>query len=177
MDFKDPTFLFPPPEVFEKAERLAKRLTAAKLTVASAESLTSGLISAVLTSFPGSSKYFLAGVTTYSNEAKHDILKVPWEIIILKGAVSPECSRLMAAGARELFKSDLGVSTTGIAGPTGATPKKPTGLVYLTVTGKYETITQKFDFKGNRHDVVTAATLAALKLLKKYMERHYPDSF
>ena len=89
------------------------------------------MISHMLTSLAGSSAYFPGGVVSYSNEAKVDLLGVPRETIETKGAVSDETARAMAIGVRDRFHADLGLSVTGVAGPSGGTVEKPVGLVYL----------------------------------------------
>ena len=119
----------------EQEETLAgavgKLLTARHQTIASAESCTGGLIAKRLTDVSGSSNYFIQGFVTYSNEAKHWLLGIPMEVITAHGAVSPEVAEAMAASCRRLAGTDYAVSATGIAGPTGGTPAKPVGLVYL----------------------------------------------
>jgi PncC family amidohydrolase len=174
MEEKDASLTFPGPKLYAIAEKVAHRLTSFKLTVSSAESLTGGLVSALLTSVPGSSAFFMSGFTTYSNKAKHEILSVPWEVITLFGAVSPECANYMAYNAMKLAQTDLSISTTGIAGPTGGSDRKPVGLVFTAVAGQYEVITEKHKFQGPRHAVVLASAYSAMKLLYSYLEKHYP---
>jgi len=113
------------------ASAVAKLLIEKKQTVATAESCTGGLIAKSLTDIPGSTAYFLDGVVTYSNEAKTRLLGIPSELIAKHGAVSPEVAHVMATNCRERSGSDLAISVTGIAGPTGQTPDKPVGLVYI----------------------------------------------
>jgi PncC family amidohydrolase len=153
----------------QKVAPIAALLIREKLTIATAESLTSGLIAASLTSIAGSSAYFLAGFNTYSNESKERFLEVPEEIIARSGAVSRQCSEAMAQNARRLVGADLGLSSTGIAGPDGATATKPVGLVYLTVTGAKNTFTERNIYSGSRHEVTIASVLGALELLEKYL--------
>jgi PncC family amidohydrolase len=105
------------------------------VTLATAESCSGGGVAARVTSVAGSSIYFLGGVVAYANDAKADVLGVPRTILETRGAVSPECAAAMAEGARRLFGATLAVSTTGIAGPGGGTPRKPVGLVYLALAG------------------------------------------
>jgi PncC family amidohydrolase len=140
--------IFPGTVILAKAEALARILKNQKLTIATAESLTSGLIAASLTSVPGSSAYFLAGINAYSNDSKESFLKVSSEILSTRGAVSEECSRIMARNIQSLVGADLGVSSTGIAGPDGATPNKPVGLVYLTVVSQKKIVTERHEYKG-----------------------------
>ncbi|QEH36306.1 Putative competence-damage inducible protein [Aquisphaera giovannonii] len=100
-------------------------------TLATAESCTGGLVAQMITALVGVSPYFLGGVVSYANSAKAAFLDVPVEMLDAHGAVSPEVAEAMAAGARRRFGADLAISTTGVAGPTGGTPEKPVGLVYL----------------------------------------------
>lgn len=113
------------------AGAVATRLTTGGQTIATAESCTGGLIAKRLTDIPGSSSYFVQGLVTYANEAKHRLLGIPMELIERHGAVSAEVAEAMAASCRRLAGTDYALSATGIAGPTGATPTKPVGLVYL----------------------------------------------
>jgi nicotinamide-nucleotide amidase len=110
---------------------LAQRLRARGWRLATAESCTGGLIAAACTAVPGSSDWFDRAVVSYSNEAKVDLLGVDPALIAANGAVSEEVARAMAAGALARSRADLVLAVTGIAGPTGATPGKPVGLVWL----------------------------------------------
>ena len=143
-----------------------KALVKGKRTIAVAESCTGGLISKILTDNPGSSKYFLLGVTAYSNQAKKNTLKIPASIISERGAASKETASLMAENIRRISGADLGIGVTGIAGPTGATPGKPIGTVFIAASGKRKTICRKFIFRGSRPSIRKQAALSSLKLLK-----------
>ncbi|OQX90062.1 MAG: competence/damage-inducible protein A, partial [Candidatus Coatesbacteria bacterium 4484_99] len=101
------------------------------MTISTAESCTGGLVSNRIVSVPGASDYFLGGVVAYSNEAKSNLLGVSEKTLSTFGAVSPETAEEMALGVRKKFASNIAVSTTGIAGPTGGTAEKPVGLVYV----------------------------------------------
>lgn len=116
-----------------KLKKLAKYLTDNKLTIATAESCTGGLLSSRLTDISGSSDFVKLNFVTYANEAKENILNVPHSILEINGAVSNECAYNMAKGLREKTQSDVIICTTGIAGPTGGTKDKPVGLVYISV--------------------------------------------
>ncbi|MDR0881023.1 MAG: nicotinamide-nucleotide amidohydrolase family protein [Candidatus Adiutrix sp.] len=146
---------------------LASRLTARGLTVATAESLTGGRVAAALTSRPGSSAYFQGGVVAYANQAKIDLLGVPAEVLALKGAVSEECARAMAEGARRRLGTLLAVATTGIAGPDGGSPAKPVGLVWLATATDRDTRAVGRFFPGDRATVTRLAVRAALELLSE----------
>jgi nicotinamide-nucleotide amidase len=134
-----------------------------------AESCTGGLIGARFTSVSGSSRYFERGVVTYSNESKTELLNVPKEIIEKFGAVSEEVAILMAEGVRKLAKTDYGLSVTGIAGPTGGTPQKPVGLVFVGFAHENDSLAQKFLFGGDRNGNRERAAQAALNLLRLFL--------
>ncbi|MFB3881165.1 MAG: competence/damage-inducible protein A [Armatimonadota bacterium] len=140
-------------------------LRAGGLTLAVAESCTGGLLGHRITNVPGSSDYFLAGLTSYSNESKTRLLGVPAELIAEHGAVSRETAQAMAEGVRRAVGADVGVSTTGIAGPTGATPAKPVGLVYLARSDESGTVTEELRLRGDRLMVKERAAQSALFLL------------
>jgi nicotinamide-nucleotide amidase len=135
------------------------------ITVATAESCTGGGIAARLTSVDGSSAYFLGGIVAYSNPVKHQLLGVPAGILENPGAVSEACAAAMAEGAGEAIGSQFAVSSTGIAGPTGGTARKPVGLVYLGLAGPGGTRVEQHQFPGNRSEVVQAATRRALEMV------------
>jgi PncC family amidohydrolase len=143
----------------------------APVTVAAAESLTGGNVSARITKLAGSSAYFLGGIVAYSNEAKASLLGVSEETLATRGAVSAECAREMAEGARRAFGADVAVATTGIAGPGGATERKPVGLVYIALAGPDGVTTEEFHFPGGRATVTDASTEAALLMLLRGLER------
>ena len=153
-----------------EVERLGEALVRRGLTVAAGESATGGLLSYLLSSAPGSSRYFLGGVTAYANEAKAEVLAVPEEAFEA-GAVSEAVAAAMARGAGDLFHADIGVADTGIAGPGGATPTKPVGLFYIALSSRdgYETV-QTHHFDGDREQVRRAAADAALSLLAVYVD-------
>ncbi len=117
-------------------EELGKYLIENKLTIATAESCTGGLLSSKLTDVSGSSEYVKLNFVTYANEAKHKILGVSWDILNNFGAVSEECAEAMANGLYEATDCDIALCTTGIAGPTGGTQEKPVGLVYISMRYK-----------------------------------------
>lgn len=120
---------------------VGKLLIAQQLTIATAESCTGGLIAKSLTDLPGSSAYMKQAFVTYSNESKTELLGVPESLINERGAVCEEVARAMAEGCRERSRTDIALSATGIAGPTGGTPDKPVGLVYIGIaTAKKTTV-------------------------------------
>jgi len=132
-----------------------------------AESCTGGLLSHRLTNIPGSSNYYNCGVVSYSNQAKSELLNVSSSLIQEKGAVSSEVAKKMAEGAKKAAKADIGIGITGIAGPTGATPEKPVGLVYIAISTQDKKMCQKFIFSGDREKIKWKASQAALYLLNK----------
>ena len=147
-----------------------------KLTVATAESCTGGLVAATLSEIPGSSLVFDRGFVTYSNEAKQQMLGVTPATIDVYGAVSTECAAEMAKGALAHAQVDLAVSITGIAGPTGAVPGKPIGLVYFCAasrSGRTLTHDRKYGDVG-RPQVRRASVFQALAMLKELAEKEEP---
>jgi PncC family amidohydrolase len=160
------SFVFPPAFLYKKIETLSQKLVFDKLTIATAESITGGLVAALLTSVPGSSRYFLAGFNTYSNDSKIKLLDIPKEIIRDYGAVSNECSIQMAKNVTKIIGSEIGVSTTGIAGPDGYTLTKPVGLVYFAAYWKNKgLITWEKRFSGSRHEITLLSAETALDIL------------
>ena len=140
------------------------------VTVAAAESCTGGNVAARLTSIAGSSEYVLGSIVAYANSAKAALLGVSEETLTTRGAVSAECAREMATGARRAFGADLAVSTTGIAGPGGATRRKPIGLVYVALAAPDGVTVEEFHFPGDRARITAAATDAALLMLLHAVE-------
>jgi PncC family amidohydrolase len=141
------------------------------ITVAAAESCTGGNVAHRITSIAGSSVYFLGSIVAYANSAKMQLLGVSEEILKTKGAVSEECARAMVDGARKAFGAQIAVSTTGIAGPGGATERKPVGLVYIASAGPGGIAFREYHFDGDRQAVIDAATEAALEMLLAEVER------
>lgn len=142
-----------------------------KYTIAVAESCTGGLLAQLLTEFSGSSKYLLLGVIAYSNKAKEKILRIPPILLSKHGAVSPEVASGMAKSVRNLAGADYGIGVTGIAGPTGGTPAKPVGTVFIAVAGKHIMICKKFHFAGKRYTVRKKTALASLGILKNLLRK------
>lgn len=137
------------------------------LTIATAESCTGGLLSGRITEISGSSEYFKGGLCSYSNEIKEEILGVNSDTLLKYGAVSPETAEEMAVNVREKFNADIGISTTGIAGPTGATPGKPIGLVYIGFSSKDKSYSKQYFMGDNRERNRIKTVQAALDLLRK----------
>ena len=148
-------------------DAVAELLFAGKKTVSVAESCTGGLLAHKLTNVSGSSEYFERGVVAYSNRAKMEILGVPEATLVRHGAVSAETAEAMAAGVRQLSGTDFGVSTTGIAGPTGGTPEKPVGLVFIGLASAERVFSKRFLFFKDRLQNKERFAQAALNLLRK----------
>ena len=146
---------------------IGKLLTEKKQTLSTAESCTGGYISHLITSIPGSSNYFTGSLIAYSNHIKINHLGVRAHTIKNFGAVSEECVKEMAAGIKAHFQTDFSVSTTGIAGPDGATPEKPVGLVWLAVAGPLGIVTRKIMANGERLSVIERTTIVAFDMLRK----------
>lgn len=154
----------------ERIEEVTGRLLASShLTLATAESCTGGLISAKLTSLAGSSVFYKGGIVAYSNEVKENLLGVPGEVLARYGAVSRETALAMAEGVRSITGTDLGLAVTGIAGPSGGTPEKPVGLVYISLATADGQFCQRYIFPGNRQAVRQGVSNAALDLVRRYL--------
>ena len=161
-------------------ENVVQLLEGVNSTVATAESCTGGLLSGTIVSVSGASSVFGYGVCTYANEAKMKLLSVKEETLDKYGAVSTETAREMAEGIRRLSKADYGISTTGIAGPSGGTPDKPVGTVCIGISSEKGTYAQRFVFDGEmfrdigdkRTAIRFEAVYTALTLLKKEIENH-----
>jgi nicotinamide-nucleotide amidase len=145
--------------------KIANLLKQNNLKVATAESCSGGLIAHSLTNISGSSDYFERGVVSYSNDSKMDLLDVEKDILEKYGAVSEQVAKAMAEGIRKKSKVDIGISTTGIAGPTGGTTEKPVGVVYIGVSLPDKTIVKKFQFIEDRLQNKEDTCNAALELL------------
>jgi nicotinamide-nucleotide amidase len=140
-----------------------------RLTIATAESCTGGLVAAVLTAIPGASDVFERGFVTYSNEAKADCLGIPIDYIERFGAVSDEVARAMAVGALDHSPADVAVAITGIAGPGGGSIEKPVGLVYVACVrrgGDAKSVERRYG-PLSRSEIRTASVALALKLLRE----------
>jgi nicotinamide-nucleotide amidase len=150
---------------------VANQLIRKKMTLATAESCTGGLLSHMLTNVPGSSAYFLQGTVVYSNRAKMELLGIRPEMLREHGAVSEETARAMAESARRRASSDLAVAITGIAGPDGGTEEKPVGLVYIALAAPDHTDCRRFNFWGKRENIKEWAAVTALNMVRLYLAR------
>lgn len=157
--------------VDELAALAGRMLREARLTLAVAESCTGGLLAHHITNVPGSSKYFLGGVIAYSNEVKVRLLGVPIETIEQHGAVSRQTALAMARGVHHLLGGDVALSVTGIAGPTGGTPEKPVGLVYLGLVAADDERWAEHCWSGTRLENKEFSVRGALTMLLDYLEK------
>ncbi|CAN5422457.1 competence/damage-inducible protein A [soil metagenome] len=148
---------------------VADALLERQLTIATAESCTAGMLAARLTDLAGSSRYVLGGLVVYSNAAKHALAGVDEALIASVGAVSAEVARELAVGARQRLGADLGVGITGIAGPGGATPGKPVGLVHLCVASADAVRSERIVVNGSRALVRSRTTVVALHMLRQLL--------
>lgn len=139
-------------------------------TIAVAESCTAGLLGGELTKLAGSSSFFLGGFITYSNESKTNLLDISQDIMEDYGAVSEEVASLMAKNVREIFKSDIGISITGIAGPDGGTDTKPVGTVWFGLSYGERLLSSKQIFPGNRDAIRNRAVFYALNMLNNLLK-------
>ena len=137
--------------------------------VAAAESCSGGLIAKRLTDIPNASHGFDLGIVAYANEAKTAQLGVPASMIEAHGAVSPEVAIAMATGIRQAARSDIGVSTTGVAGPSGGSLEKPVGTVDIGVAWDENVYTERRHFLGGRADIAYRASQAALELVRRLL--------
>ena len=156
-----------------KAKRLetilGNLLREKKFTISCAESCTGGLLTNRFTDVSGSSDYVEGSIVSYSNKVKNNILQVSSETLKNYGAVSEEVANEMAMNVREILNTTIGLSTTGIAGPTGATENKPIGLVFIGVSSEQKTVVRKFNFTGNRIEIKNQAVEAALIMLHEFL--------
>lgn len=150
-------------------QRIGELLKQKKMTVATAESCTGGLLASRLTDVSGSSAYVKGGVVSYCNEIKHAVLHVKSNTLAEFGAVSSQTAKQMASNVRLIFEADIGLSTTGVAGPSPS-EGKPVGLVYVAVVGKNFREVKVCHFNGTRTEIKAQAVEAVLKLLAEHLQ-------
>ena len=151
-------------------EILREKMHTHGLTLAAAESCTGGLVSDRITNVSGSSEYFPGGVVAYSYEAKVNVLSVLWDTLNAHGAVSEETVLEMARGARKLFNADIGISVSGIAGPTGGMPEKPVGTTWFGLSANGGEWARHFVWDGDRIHNKHYSSEAALQFVLDYLE-------
>ena len=160
------------------AEALVAQLARTGSTLATAESCTGGLLAHMLTSIAGVSPYYRGGVVSYANEAKSELLGVDPGLIQAHGAVSPQVAEAMAAGVRRRLGTDLGLGVTGVAGPSGGSPEKPVGLVYLGLATADRVESRRLDIgpEQPRHVIQTCAAKGALNWARLALIKGRPSS-
>jgi PncC family amidohydrolase len=157
-------------ETLQLSRLAGQKLAQKGWTIAAAESCTGGLLSHILTGVSGSSAYFMGGVVAYDNRIKESFLGVQHETLVKYGAVSGPTAHEMAVGIRQKFQVDIGLSTTGIAGPTGGTLQKPVGLVWLGLSTPSGTETFECHFDSDREGNKMRSVEAILRHLLEYLE-------
>ena len=158
-------------DTFPIEVQIGEALTARKMTLATAESCTGGLLSHRITNVPGSSSYFVGGVVAYANQAKMALLGVRPETLDRFGAVSEATVLEMAHGVRLALKADIGVAVSGIAGPGGGTPEKPVGLVWIGISDEVKDQASSYMWTGDRLAIKEQSAQAALELVLKALAR------
>ena len=152
-------------------KKIINKLIKKKLTISVAESCTGGMLSSALTSVSGSSKIFNLGFVVYSNKSKINVLKIPKNIIKEYGAVSKRVCFYMVKNLNKISKTDISVSITGIAGPSGSIKKKPVGLVYIGIKKGNRTEVKKYLFKNKgRSYIQKAAVSKSLELILSFLK-------
>jgi len=151
------------------AQVVGKLLRSHKLTLATAESCTGGLLGGTITAEAGSSDYYLGGVVGYANSTKEKLLGVSQDSLLKEGAVSAKVAAEMAEGVRKALGADLSLATTGIAGPGGGSAVKPVGLVYIALAHPKGTDVKKFQFVGNRDSIRKITVETALNILREFL--------
>ena len=153
------------------AKKIVRILTKKKLKISFAESCTGGLLSSAITSVIGSSKVFTLGLVTYSNQSKTNVLKIPKNIIKKYAAVSEQVCLAMVKNLSKISKTNISVSITGIAGPSGSTKKKPVGLVYIGIKKGNNVEVKKYLFKNKeRYNIQKAAVNKSLRLISSFLK-------
>ena len=159
-------------EMRDAAERVLHACRKRGLKVVTAKSCTGGLVAATLTAIAGSSDVVERAFVTYANEAKREMLGVPWDALLGHGAVSDPVARAMAAGALARSGADLAVSVTGVAGPGGGTAEKPVGLVHFAAARTGTTSSPSVtSFPGDRDSIRRVSVITALTMLASLAER------
>ena len=151
-------------------EYIVTTLTQKGLTLSSAESCTGGMVASTIVDYPGASNVFMCGIVSYSNDAKMKFLGVKPETLQQHGAVSAETAAEMCAGVARASGTNIGISTTGIAGPGGATPTKPVGTVYLGICINGEVKTRHLQLTGTRTEIRQQTTKTLLDDLKSAID-------
>ena len=154
-------------ERIEIVKYIVNTLEKAGMTLSAAESCTGGMVSSSVVDYPGASSVFMDGIVTYSNEAKMKFLGVSSETLEKYGAVSSETAAEMCSGVAKVSGTDIGISTTGVAGPGGGTAEKPVGLVYIGICIRGEVYTERLMLDGDRTEIRRQTTEILLTRLKE----------
>ena len=150
----------------ELQDAVIRLLDEKRKSLATAESITAGLVAHRLGQIPGASLWFRGGIVGYTNQVKAELLGVPQELLDLHGAVSAPVAEAMAIGCRQRLKTDFAVSTTGLAGPGGATPDKPVGLVYVGLAWDGGASSMPFNWAGTRTEIQSRTAKQALNAVR-----------
>jgi len=156
--------------MYQAAEEVFAAFLSMGKSLATAESCTGGLLSAAITSLPGSSDMYLGGVVSYANDVKTALLGVDADLLLHQGAVNAEVARQMAAGVREHTGAEVAVAITGIAGPSGGSPEKPAGTVFVCYSDGENDKVVEYHFEGDRWEVRAQTVLAVLNELKEFVK-------
>ena len=143
-----------------------------KVSIATAESCTAGLLAAKITSIPGASSFFKGGIIAYQNDVKIDHLGVSKSLIKEKTEVCAEVVQQMAQGVRNKFSADFSVATSGYAGPTGGSELNPIGTVFIAISSKEKTISKRFVFLGDRESVVSQSVISGAEFLMEVLKNN-----
>jgi PncC family amidohydrolase len=155
----------------DAVRRTAAILSRSGHTISVCESCTGGLLSAWLTVLAGSSRYFAGGIVAYADDIKLRVVRVRPSTLRRFGAVSPQTARQMAVNVRSIFKTDLGLAVTGIAGPAGGTRQKPVGTAHIALASSRRTVIRSFRFSGSRSLIRQRSCSAALGLLHDFLRK------
>ena len=142
-----------------------------KVSIATAESCTAGLLAAKITSIPGASSFFKGGIIAYQNDIKIDHLWVSKSVIKEKTEVCSEVVQQMAQGVRNKFSADFSVATSGYAGPTGGSELNPIGTVFIAISSKEKTISKRFVFVGDRESIVSQSVISGAEFLMEVLKK------
>ena len=160
-------------EILERIKAIIHNFTVKKIKIAIAESCTGGFVSHMITNISGASKVFERGIVCYSNQAKIDLLNVGHKSLEIHGAVSENVVKQLAYNIRTLSNVNIGIGISGIAGPTGGTPEKPVGTVYIGFSTKEETHANRFDFNADRIMFKKLVLEKIIEYLEQAVEIHY----